>query len=277
MYNIIIADDELLARMVLKQTLEESFGERCVVRAASNGREALEAAATVKADIAILDIEMPGMSGLEAARRILDRLPHCKIVMLTAYSEFEYAREALALGLADYLLKPCSDNELRRVMKKLFAQIDSQREGEAERERLIQRIESLSRRLEAELARTLGPEGTSSEGDDHLNRIRREIEQFVNEHYYEDIFLPEMARAMNYSIAHFSRLFKQIFQRNFIVYLTEVRIRAAKEFLRGGDMTIREIGERVGYKEPNYFTKVFRKAVGQSPSEYRENSGGAEI
>ena len=80
---------------------------------------------------------------------------------------------------------------------------------------------------------------------------------------------------MNYSSAYFSKLFKQCFQRNFITYLTDVRIQAAGGLLQNTDLTIREIGENVGYKDPNYFPKVFRKVVGVSPSEYREN--GASV
>jgi YesN/AraC family two-component response regulator len=272
MYNILVADDEQLERIVLRRTLEETFAEQVSVSTAANGREAIQAALTAEADVAILDIEMPGINGLEAARRILDKLPRCKIVMLTAYSEFSYAKEALSLGSADYLLKPCDDAELFRTLTKLFAQVDRERDASFERECLMQEIQNLTRRLEEQLLLSAGnmavSEGEGEEGQ--LGRVKREIEQFVSEHYHEDMFLPEMAKTMNYSIAHFSRLFKQLFQRNFIVYLTDVRISAAREFLRETDMTIREISERVGYSEPNYFTKVFRKAVGQSPTEYRE-------
>jgi YesN/AraC family two-component response regulator len=94
----------------------------------------------------------------------------------------------------------------------------------------------------------------------------------VSQHYHEELFLPGVAREMNYSSAYFSKLFKQCFQRNFIHYLTDIRIQAAKDLMWNTELTIREIGEKVGYKDPNYFTKVFRKIVGESPSEYRETN-----
>ncbi|WRS28511.1 response regulator [Oscillospiraceae bacterium MB08-C2-2] len=510
MYNIVIADDERLELMVLRQVLEDHLSDRCVVRAATNGREAVESALLSEADLAILDIDMPGMNGLEAAQIIAQKLPDCKIIMLTAYSEFEYARTAIALGTADYLLKPCTDQALCSALDKVLHQIDCRRDGEAEKERSIERIHSLSLQVEEQIVRTImgghitpeymtaqmenygvafnngvfavlhgasansdkdivsalhrntwpahihlfaycydgkvyiinvsdhsevdaqaatlthlpiisqaaktlwgypifaavgksfsniqyaqlscfqaqvalgrctaenpinihedGGETESAEFSDnpiinsilfgdieeigraasgfvrslfaqqlewetiiirlnvhlaktvqslkqqtglsipdvviptameqtdieslshtvtsrlcyladqllalgtekdtvHLRKVKNEIQQYVAQHYHEDIFLPGIAWAMNYSSAYFSKLFKQCFQRNFITYLTDVRIQAAKELMQNSDITIREIGERVGYKDPNYFTKVFRRAVGICPSEYRE-------
>lgn len=73
---------------------------------------------------------------------------------------------------------------------------------------------------------------------------------------------------MNYSDAYFSKLFKQCFNKNFVTYLTEARIDAAKDLLKNPTVNIKEIGAQVGYKDSNYFTKVFRRATGKSPSEY---------
>ena len=74
---------------------------------------------------------------------------------------------------------------------------------------------------------------------------------------------------MNYSDTYFSKLFKQCFNKNFMTYLTEARVEAAKKLLHNPTVNIKEIGAQVGYHDSNYFTKVFRRATGQSPSEYR--------
>ncbi len=74
---------------------------------------------------------------------------------------------------------------------------------------------------------------------------------------------------MNYSEAYFCKLFKQCFGKNFTSYLTEYRVDAAKKLLEDPMVNIKEIGRTVGYGDSNYFTKVFRRVTGISPTEYR--------
>lgn len=514
MYTIVIADDEQLERLALRDALESRFTDMIIVELASNGREALEAVRRTKADIVIMDIEMPGMSGIEASRWIRRTELPCKIVFLTAYSEFDYAKQAVELGAADYLLKPCSDQELFSVIGKVISGIESERREAQRKEITSKRIENLTQRLEEQILLTamggylsaeylnaqlseLGlafhsgvfailrsPEllstqqirsmlegctwpkdlylifleyddglylfgvsqGESSaevmlrevitelagqqaallgrrlycgigkgftsleeaqtmfyqaqtavghcgpqcpvcscsidvahtrpevddvdlthaicrsvlEGDtenallmmqtmvenisakklslkaavervrehgqrtlEHLQeqtgedyskkidlntrfsavidftsliestqllvkdlvaasvsnrggriaQIRQEISDYLKLNYHRDIFLQDVAREMNYSEAYFSKLFKQCFNQNFINYLTETRIEAAKALLSSPTANIKEVGIQVGYKDSNYFAKVFRRATGKSPSEYRAEMG----
>jgi DNA-binding LytR/AlgR family response regulator len=110
----VIADDERLMREQLRARLAEVWPELQIVAEAKNGREAVEAVATQRPDLAFLDIRMPGMTGVEAAREIGDA---CHIVFITAYSE--YAVEAFEQGAVDYVLKPADSERLALTVARL--------------------------------------------------------------------------------------------------------------------------------------------------------------
>lgn len=95
------------------------------------------------------------------------------------------------------------------------------------------------------------------------------VEQFITDNIHEEIDLEKTAAKFNLSSYYFSRTFKGIVGYNFSDYINIVRIDKAKAFLENDDMSIKEIGELVGYNDPNYFSKVFKKYVGLSPSEYK--------
>jgi len=110
----VIADDERLMREQLRARLAEVWPELEIVAEAKNGREAVEAVATHRPDLAFLDIRMPGMTGVEAAREIGDA---CHVVFITAYSE--YAVEAFEQGAMDYVLKPADSERLAVTVARL--------------------------------------------------------------------------------------------------------------------------------------------------------------
>ncbi len=110
----VIADDERLMREQLRTRLAEVWPELEVVAEAKNGREAVDAVATTRPDLAFLDIRMPGMTGVEAAREIGDA---CHVVFITAYSE--YAVEAFEQGAVDYVLKPADSERLSLTVARL--------------------------------------------------------------------------------------------------------------------------------------------------------------
>ena len=110
----VIADDERLMREQLRARLAEVWPELAVVAEAKNGREAVDAVAAHRPDLAFLDIRMPGMTGVEAAREIGDA---CHVVFITAYSE--YAVEAFEQGAVDYVLKPADSERLAVTVARL--------------------------------------------------------------------------------------------------------------------------------------------------------------
>jgi len=114
----VIADDERLMREQLRARLGEVWPELEIVAEAKNGREAVEAVAAHRPDLVFLDIRMPGMTGVEAAREIGDA---CHVVFITAYSE--YAVEAFEQGAVDYVLKPADSERLALTAARLKKQL----------------------------------------------------------------------------------------------------------------------------------------------------------
>ena len=128
MFRIVVADDEKAEREMLSQYLKQSFGVQVDLRVVENGRQAATMAIIAEADIVLLDIEMPGISGLEAAKLILEQKKDVKIIFITAFPLFSYAQEALKLGASDYILKPVDKNDLIRAVKVAMDQVETQKQ-----------------------------------------------------------------------------------------------------------------------------------------------------
>ena len=116
---MLIADDEMIERAVLYKMLNKNLEGQCEIYQAENGRQALELYEKEKIQIAVLDIEMPGINGIQAAEKIREKDKDCVIIFLTAFDEFAYAKKAITVRALDYLLKPWDEKELMLKLEKL--------------------------------------------------------------------------------------------------------------------------------------------------------------
>lgn len=232
--NLLIADDENLELKVLEKTVKKHFVDELEIFASSNGRKASQICDEVKPDIALLDIEMPGMNGIELAKYIKEKYAECIIIFITAYDRFDYAIEAMHIKAFDYLLKPWKE-------EKLFELINTS----IENVRSMQKTDSI------------------------VHSQKDIIKDYIDRNYKKDISAKDVAGILGYSDVYFSKVFKQLFDDNFINYLTKIRIDRAKVLLKDVSFNIKEVGKSVGYADSNYFTKVFKRSIGMSPSEYR--------
>lgn len=288
MYRVLIADDEMIERKVLYKTLTENLGDQCTIFQAENGREALRVYEEEKIQIAILDIEMPGITGIEAAQKIREQDGDCCIIFLTAFDEFAYARSAITVRALDYLLKPYDEQELMLVLEEAMRLTEARMGEKAVKEQMAAGTYSGTGSDGSSASATAGGGVEASnmagrsgggavasrdEGEDfssiRLSRVAEIIDKYIHENYMFDISMQDMARMMNYSEAYFCKLFKQCFHKNFTSYLTEFRVAEAKKMLEEPTVNVKEIGKAVGYADSNYFAKVFKRITGQSPTEYR--------
>lgn len=262
MYRVLIADDERIERIILYQILERNLKDRCEIFQAENGREALEIYQKERIQIAILDIEMPGITGLEAAVKIREKDLGCSIIFLTAFDEFSYAKKAITVRALDYLLKPCDEEELMLVMEEAIRLAD-------ERERAA----GGGIRQPEPTAEAAWEEEGPEEAGGRAGKVAEVVYRYIRENYQHDISMQDLAREMNYSEAYFCKLFKQCFNKNFTAYLTEYRVKEAKRMLEQPAMNVKDVGRAVGYMDSNYFTRVFKRITGQTPTEYRGLNG----
>lgn len=214
----------------------------------------------------MLDIEMPGINGLEAAEKIREKDGECSIIFLTAFDEFSYAKRAISLRALEYLLKPGEDAELVAVLEEAIRLADARAQKGAEGE--------AASGLEAEHGRRLENDDESAAWEQdptsiRMNAVAENIRQYIDRNYMEDISLQTAAEAMNYSDAYFCKIFKQCFDKSFIMYLSEYRIEKAKELLFDVSINVKDISQKVGYRDSNYFAKVFKRVTGVTPTDYR--------
>lgn len=232
--NLLIADDENLELKVLEKTVKKHFVDELEIFTAGNGRKASQICDEVKPDIALLDIEMPGMNGIELAKYIKEKNMECIIIFITAYDRFDYAIEAMHIKAFDYLLKPWKEEKLCELINTAIENVRS-----------MQKTDSI------------------------VHSQKDVIKDYIDRNYKKDISAKDVAGILGYSDVYFSKVFKQLFDDNFINYLTKIRIDRAKVLLKDVSFNIKEVGKSVGYADSNYFTKVFKRSVGMSPSEYR--------
>lgn len=266
MFGLMIAEDELIERQVLKKTLLKKFGDQCVIWEAQNGKEALEVFSREDVPIVILDIGMPGINGIQAAEIMRRKSPECCIIFLTAYDRFDYAKKAISIGAMEYLLKPYSSKEVIGVVEEALRLAGEHRkwqQGKLDRSEVVER--NLRHFLEEEKRAPVTEEGNLT----RLSVMASMVEEYMRNHYMQEISMHDAAAAVNYSEPYFCRMFKQQFGQNFTSYLAEYRINEAKKLLAQPNVNVKDVGARVGYGDSNYFTKVFRRFTGVNPSDYR--------
>lgn len=233
MIKILAVEDEPASREALVGRLRKILGPEDIVEMAEDGSRAIRKALSMKPDLILMDIEMPGMDGLEAASVIKKHLPETVIVFLTAYDSFNYAVRALRVGSKDYLLKPATEGDLRELLQRLF--------GEA-----------------------------AASGEDRgATPFASAFSVWLSGHYAENVSLEDAAGSMGMSGAYFSRKIKAETGRTFLEHLTDYRIMKAKKRLLTTELSVNEISAGVGYTDAGYFVKVFKRSTGMTPSEFR--------
>ncbi len=127
MYKIMLADDEGIVLDSLSFILKKEFGEECMIDSAKTGRSVIELAERFRPDIAIMDIQMPGINGIDAMKEIKSTNSKVIFIVMSAYDKFDYAKEAINLGVLDYLNKPVDKSEIIAVVKRAMEIIDKER------------------------------------------------------------------------------------------------------------------------------------------------------
>lgn len=264
MLKLVIAEDEDIIRMGLVQTIDWQAMEVELVGEAADGMEALEQVKKLQPDVLLTDIRMPRLSGLELADKVLAMGQRTRVVFLTSYAEFDYAREALRLQAVDYLLKPVEEEELARVMRNIAKDLANQAELEAGRENgpvSNREVKELTDWLYLLQEPGLNP---------HVRRVLERIVTAYNQH----LSIEELAGELQVSTSYLSRKLKEVTGHTFCGLLARYRLQKALKLLAEGEYRVYEVAEQTGFGEYKNFCQTFKKYLHESPKRYmqqREN------
>lgn len=143
MYRVLIADDEGIMLEALKNIITSNFGNECELAFAKTGRAVVELAESFRPDIAFMDIQMPGINGIQAIKEIRKFNSTTRFIIITAYDKFSYAKEAINLGVMEYLTKPVKRQAVVGVLERAMKEIDTERAKRSDSLKIQEKLETV--------------------------------------------------------------------------------------------------------------------------------------
>ncbi len=252
MLKILIAEDEDIIRKGLVFTIDWLSMDCVVVAEAVDGEDGLQKILEYKPDVVITDIKMPKMDGIEMVKQGLEHVKF-KSIILTSYTEFEYAKKAIELKAYDYLVKPIDENKIIEVIQGLHDQMDMNREAEFALENL--KNPSAKRDLNYYIELDHTESGYVAKA---INKIK--------EKYAEKIGIESISEELGVSASYLSRKFKEVTDHSFLDLLNAYRVQQAIKLLNTGRYRVYEISDLTGFSDYKHFCTVFKRYTSMSPT-----------
>lgn len=250
MYKVLLVDDEPAICKGLQVLIEWNVYGFEVGGYALSGEEALSMAAGSQFDLVITDIRMPGMDGIELIRCMKERKYPTRVIILSGYKDFEYAQAALEYGVRRYVLKPVSESTLVQALEGI-------------------RMEIVETALSVPLDHPPLPAPAGVSQNVPSNPTIDAIVRYIKDHCFEEISLKSISRRFYLNPAYLGRLFKNTKGIHFNDFVVDCRIDRAARLLLDEGLMVYEVSEKAGYKDINYFSRLFKSRKGVTPSEYR--------
>ena len=243
MYRVVLIDDEPLITGGLRKIVSWEKYHCEVVGTAEDAFSGAQLIRSLQPHILFTDIRMPGDDGLTMLAGLRSEFPDMQVTVLTGYRDFNYAQEAIRLGVTRFLLKPSRMDEIHEALAAMTARLSSSGDKDEE----------------------------EAENENAGSFLINQAIAYMQKHYAEKLTLQEVADACYVSQWHLSKLMNRHTGKSFYDILNSLRIKAAKELLTDPGLRISDIGEKVGYADTAHFAKVFKKLVGMSANEYRNS------
>ncbi len=266
MLKLIIAEDDMETRNGLCECIQWPAFNIELVKAVSNGKEAFDYLKAVggQLDILITDVKMPLMDGVQLVSNMRNSGYKTKVIIITAFWEKEYVKAAFEYDAADYILKPINLEELDKVLAKVCKECNAER---ALQEKYVQLEQNLMQDIHQPVTQAILEDRTNS----YISSINKIID-IITTRYMKEITIQTLADQMFMTPNYLSLLFKKNTGQTINEYITKVRMEKAMELLRNPSIRVFEVSQLVGYKNSDYFTKIFKRYTGIKPFEYKEMS-----
>ena len=234
--KILIIDDEPKIRNGLSNLLTRREGWE-VAGAYENAADALKYLAVNQVDVMITDIKMPEISGLELIARIRERDKKTAIIILSGYSNFQFAQRAIELGVSRYLTKPTNPRELICILEETEKKLGGKQEKEEDSGKIP-------------------------------NLFVQKAADYIKLNYSEKISIKEIADQLYLSPNYLSELFKKHTGKTISEYLTEYRLEKACQLLDHAEYRVGDVSGMVGIHDGRYFSNMFKKKYGITPANF---------
>ena len=247
MYRVVLIDDENIILDGLKTVVKwKDFGCE-VVGTANDAQSGAELIRSLRPHILFADIRMPGVDGLTMLQDLRQEFSDMQVTILSGYSDFQYAQEAIKLGVTRFILKPSKMSDIHEALQAMAQKLSDAASSEPEEKEEV-------------------PEGTG-------NFIVTQALQYMESCYASKLTLQEVADHCFVSQWHLSKLLNRYEHQSFFDILNDIRIRHAKELLASGSLKIADVSDLTGYADPAHFARIFKKHEGISANEYRNSLG----
>lgn len=231
--KLLLVDDDRISIDILSEIIKPYLIEFDDILCAYDGKDAYDIIISIKPEVILTDIKMPKLDGIELIKKIRvikDYDP--SILIISSYSDFEYAREAMKLNVCDYVVKPVDQDELVEKIKGCLKNGDQPK---------VKKDES----------------------------IFAKVQTYISEHLDIQLRLSDISDLFHYNAAYLGRLIKDKTGYHFNDYVLKLRMIKAQSLLIDGELLIHEISHKVGFKDPEHFTKRFKQFTGFTPSDYK--------
>ncbi|MFJ7933382.1 response regulator [Sporosarcina sp. NPDC096371] len=258
MFTLMIVEDEPLIRSGLKQYFDwNELGVHTIVEA-ENGQDGVDTALIERPDLVITDIRMPIMDGLEMIGQLRSKLPNTLFIILTGHNEFQYAQKAIQYGgVHDYLLKPLQYESSLSIIVSCLEKI---------------RLQQLAQQTTIpSLEHIQNDDGLVPLTDQNQDlQLFTQIESYIKQHIDQELTLNMVAEHFFYNSSYLSRLFKTKLNKNYMTFVSEIRIKYALQCLEVSQHSVTDVSVMCGYKSYKHFVKVFKSITQMTPTDYRK-------
>ncbi|MFC4598570.1 response regulator transcription factor [Cohnella hongkongensis] len=258
MLKVLIVEDEEIIRKGLVHTIDWLSMGCVIVGDAGDGFEGLRLFEEHRPDLVITDIMMPHMNGIEMLEKMTNRYPFHSVI-LTSYTEFEYAQQAISLRVSEYLLKPVNEAKLLKIIEAVKSEVSQEKAFGDIAEKVKQNSEFNLAELDVYMS-----------ADSRVNYYVGEAIKQIQAHYQRKISVESIAKDLGISPSYLSRKFRETTSQTFLEILNKYRIQKAVELLHTQKYRMNEISDKTGFSEYKHFCSVFKKYTRMSPSDFQK-------